>query len=49
MSVKNLDFRLFVNLKAEEWKKESISYYVESVGHISESVIKKYIEEQKNV
>jgi putative transposase len=25
------------------------SYYVESVGHISESVIKKYIEEQKNV
>jgi putative transposase len=25
------------------------SYYVESVGHISESVIKKYIEDQKNV
>ena len=25
------------------------SYYVESVGHISETVIKKYIEEQKNV
>jgi putative transposase len=25
------------------------SYYVESVGHISESVIKKYIKEQKNV
>jgi putative transposase len=24
------------------------SYYVESVGHISEAVIKKYIEEQKN-
>jgi len=24
------------------------SYYVESVGHISESVVKKYIEEQKN-
>lgn len=25
------------------------SYYVESVGHISESVIKRYIEDQKNV
>ena len=25
------------------------SYYVESVGHISESVVKKYIEEQKHV
>ena len=25
------------------------SYYVESVGHISESVIRKYIEDQKNV
>ena len=25
------------------------SYYCESVGHISESTIKKYIEEQKNV
>jgi putative transposase len=24
------------------------SYYVESVGHISEATIKKYIEEQKN-
>ena len=24
------------------------SYYIESVGHISESVVKKYIEEQKN-
>lgn len=24
------------------------SYYVESIGHISESIIKKYIEEQKN-
>ncbi len=25
------------------------SYYVESVGHLSESVIRKYIEDQKNV
>ncbi|MCL4339602.1 MAG: IS200/IS605 family transposase [Nitrososphaerota archaeon] len=25
------------------------SYYVESVGHISEAVVKKYIEEQKKV
>ena len=25
------------------------SYYAESVGHISEAVVKKYIEEQKNV
>lgn len=25
------------------------SYYVESVGHISEKTVKKYIEEQKNV
>ncbi len=25
------------------------SYYVESVGHISESVVRKYIEEQKHV
>jgi putative transposase len=24
------------------------SYYVESVGHISEAIIKKYIEDQKN-
>jgi len=38
----------FASLKSRLPTLWTRSYYVESVGHISEAVVKKYIEEQKN-
>lgn len=38
----------FPNLKSKLPNMWTRSYYIESVGHISENTIKQYIEEQKN-
>lgn len=38
----------FIHLKSKLPTLWTRSYYVETIGHISEDVIKKYIEDQKN-
>ena len=50
--IKGLSSRIlrteFKELKSKLPNMWTRSYYIESVGHISENTIKKYIQEQKN-